>query len=157
MGIISGVLGIAFLTLCSIETPLGVAVLVLGVFIVAHLVIEAGFMSVRSDYTPPVDSGMRDFASTFIATSGVILGLLALFGDKPGSLTPTIKVGIAALAADILTGLVLLGLLLSGADPGNGDREADQSAWNYIRVVFNLALWALTLGLLCIATALLYR
>ena len=162
VGIASTIAGAVLLATGVTETPLGVAVLVLGLFILGHFAIEAWFMHVRRDYDPPADSGMRDFASTFIATSGVILGLLALFGDERGSLTPTIKVGIVALATDILVGLVLLGLLLAGADPGgtataNGKTSIDQKAWNIIRLVFNVALWALSLGLLCIAMALLYR
>lgn len=163
VGIASTISGVVLLATGFTETPLGVAVLVLGLFILCHFVIEAWFMHVRRDYDPPPDNGMREFASTFIATSGVILGLLALFGDERGTLTPTIKVGIVALATDILVGLVLLGLLLAGADPGGtatatgGKTSIDQEAWNIIRLVFNLALWALSLGLLCIAMALLYR
>jgi hypothetical protein len=163
VGLATVICGFVFLECGLTEKPLGVAVLVLGGFILFHWGVEALFMHVRSDYNPPVDSGMRDFASSFIATSGVILGLLALFGDKGVKLTSTLKVGVVALAADILLGLVLVGLLLAGADPGGtptagGETtQPDQKALNFIRIVFNVALWALSLGLLSIAMALIYR
>lgn len=160
VGVVVGVVGLWFVFGHATETPLGVATLVLGLFILVHWVVEDCFMRVRQPYDSPADTGLQDFASSFIATSAVILGLLALFGDDP--LTTTMKVGIAALVADILVGLVLVGLVLAGAEPGgrvvNGTTTtADQTAWNIIRIVFNLALWALSLGLLCIAMALLYR
>ena len=163
VGIASAVCGayLLFIHTGSTGKPLGLALLVLGLFIVSHWGLEAYFMHVRRDYTPPADSGMRDLASSFIATSGVILGLLVLFGNRGVTVTLTLRVGIAALAADILLGLVLVGLLLAGADPGGSASGVttgpDQRAWNVIRLVFNLALWALSLGLLCIAMALIYR
>jgi hypothetical protein len=156
-GIASAIAGVVLLATGWTETPLGIAVLVLGLFILAHWGVEAWFMSVRSDYDPPADSGMREFAATFIGTSGVVLGLLSLFHDREGELSQTLKVGIVSLTADILVGVVLLGLLLAGADPGGETTTIDQRGWNFIRIVFNVALWALSLGLLCIATALLYR
>jgi len=55
------------------------------------------------------------------------------------------------LAADILLGIVLVGLLLAAP------KASHQDAWNFIRYVFNLALWALALGLLCIVMPLLYE
>ena len=130
------------------DEPLGVALLLVGAFILAHLSIEEHFHEIRQDFEAKPDTGLREFASAFVSTSGVILGLLAVFGDKEFSLT--IKVGIGALVADILVGVVLIGLLLAGAN------ENDQRAWNLIRFVFNVALWAFALGLLCIATALIY-
>lgn len=131
------------------NSSLSVAVLVLGIFIIVHAMLDSAFQAVRNDFSPEADSGMRDFAASFVATSGVILGLLSAFGDKPFS--QTVRVGIIALVADILVGTVLVGLLLAGAD------EDDQPAWNMLRCVFLIALWALALGLLCIAMGLLYR
>jgi hypothetical protein len=130
------------------DEPLGVALLLVGAFILAHLGIEEHFHQLREDFEAKPDAGLREFASAFVSTSGVILGLLAVFGDKEFSLT--IKVGIGALVADILVGVVLIGLLLAGAS------DDDQPAWNLIRLVFNVALWAFALGLLCVATALIY-
>jgi ABC-type sugar transport system permease subunit len=150
-GLTSLVIGAVLLGIGYSETALSVALLALGGFVLFHLVTEAWFLSVREnkDYAPADDSGLREFAAAFVSTSGVILGLLAVFGDKPFSLT--LKVGIVALVTDILVGTVLVGLLLAGA------ASTDQKAWNLIRYVFNLALWALSLGLLCIALALVYR
>jgi hypothetical protein len=142
------------------DPSLGVAGLVLAAFILAHLTIEHHYQQLRDQFakTPqasaasgghgqPVD-GLREFASAFVSTSGVILGLLAVFGD--GDLSLTIKVGIGALVIDILVGTVLVGLVISAPD------SADQRSWNFVRYVFNVALWALALGLLCIGTALIY-
>ena len=146
---VSLIAGLVIIATGDPAVSLGVAVLLLGCFIGGHAWIDYTFQRIRQDYNPPQDSGLRDFASAFVSTSGVILGLLAVFGDHPFSLT--IKVGIAALVSDIMVGIVLVGLLLAGAAPD------DQRAWNLIRYVFNVALWALSLGLLCIAMGLLYR
>ena len=127
---------------------LGIALLLLGAFMLLHFLIEHLFQSVRQSYEPPPDSGMRDFASSFVATSGVILGLLAIFASHPFSVT--IKVGIGALVVDILVGVILVGLLLAGASPD------DQRAWNLIRYLFNVAVGALGFGLFCIGVALIY-
>jgi hypothetical protein len=120
----------------------------LGLFILSHLGVDELLQKVRTEYES-TDGGLREFASSFVSTSGIILGLLAVFGGHTFSLT--LKVGIAALVADILVGTVLVGLLLAG--PASND----QRAMNVIRYVFNIALWALSLGLLSIALALLYR
>jgi hypothetical protein len=146
------------------DPSLGVAGLVLAVFIFGHLTIENRYQELLNQFQPSTQSdpdgvatsggdgqpveGLRDFASAFVSTSGVILGLLAVFSD--GDLSVTTKVGIGALVTDILVGTVLVGLVISAPD------SADQRSWNFIRYVFNFALWALALGLLCIATALLY-
>jgi hypothetical protein len=155
-GIASLGTGIALLAGHYGERPLGIAVITLGGFILCHFAVERYFWSVRAEFDPPADTGMRDLASTFVATSGVVLGLLTLFGDKTSTkqsdaFTLTLKVGSTSLAAAILIGLVLIGLLLMGAKPD------DQRAWNVVRVVFNVELWAFSLGLLCIAIALVYQ
>jgi hypothetical protein len=150
-GIASSVIGLILLEGDHGEKPLALALFALGVFILAHAVIEYAFHRIKEPYDPPEDSGFRDFASAFIATSSVILGLLAVFGEQNPSFPLTIKVGVAALVSDILVGTVLVGLLLAGV------KSSDQPAWNFVRYVFNVAFWALSLGLLCIAMALLYE
>jgi hypothetical protein len=141
-----GAVGGVVVLMAGQETALGIALLILSLFIVTHCEVEAAFQHVRTGFEPPAEGGMREFASSFIATSGVVLGLLAVFGDHPFS--TTIKVGIGALVSDILLGFVLIALLLSGPAPD------DTRGWNFIRYIFNAALWALSLGLLCIALAL---
>lgn len=142
------IVGVVLIASPRVDDPLGLALVLVGAFIVAHLSTEEYFHRIRKEFEATPDTGLRDFASAFVSTSGVILGLLAVFGDQEFSLT--IKVGIGALVADILIGVVLIGLLLAGAS------NDDQEAWNLIRLVFNVALWAFALGLLCIATALIY-
>jgi hypothetical protein len=112
-GLASTLVGAVFLATGHTEKPLGIALLAVGGFILFHLAIESWFQSIRQDYEPADDGGLRDFAAAFVSTSGVILGLLAVFGDTPFSLT--LKVGIVALVTDILVGTVLVGLLLAGA------------------------------------------
>jgi hypothetical protein len=172
--------GLIVVEACENDQSLGVAGLLLGVFILGHLTIEGALKRSRERFALRLDAdrkprpdtendlqsggnvdltgaenepqptgGLREFASAFVSTSGVILGLLAVFGERSFSLT--IKVAVGALVADILVGIVLVGLLLSAPDP------EDQRSWNLIRYVFNVALWALALGLLCIGAALLYR
>ncbi len=148
-GVLGILVGILVLTASHPNHSLGVAVLALGAFILGHVGLERLFRSVATELTEPPEGGMRDFAASFIATSGVILGLLSVFGEK--SLPETLKIGVVALVADILIGTVLVGLLLAGPS------DSDQPAWNLLRCVFNLALWSLALGLLCVATSLLYR
>lgn len=150
----SAILGVVALAGHHGERPLAVALLVLGLFVISHTGVESWFHAIRKPHPDDGDNGIagfRDFASAFMATSGVILGLLAVFGDKTARSPFTIKIGVVALVADILIGVVLIGLLL--ASPAS----SDQRAWNLIRYVFHLALWGLSLGLLCIAMALLYR
>lgn len=146
------------------DPSLGIAGLALAVFIFGHLAIEHRYLALRKAFQPAHDGdpdtlvtgtddrqpveGLREFASAFVSTSGVILGLLAVFGAD--DLSVTIKVGIGALVTDILVGTMLVGLVISAPD------SADQRSWNFIRYVFNVALWALALGLLCIGTALIY-
>jgi hypothetical protein len=145
--------GIIVAIVADADRPLGISLVVTGVFVLAHLATETAFHGRGIDYdlTADAHAGMREFAAAFTSTSGVILGLLAVFGDSEGGFSLTVKVGIGALAADILLGIVLVGLLLAAP------KTSDQDAWNFIRYVFNLALWALALGLLCIVTPLLYE
>jgi hypothetical protein len=133
------------------EKSLALALTALGSFILGHAVVEMTYHAVIQEYADSDVGGLRDFASAFVATSGVILGLLAVFGDKTLKTPFTIKVGVVALVSDILIGTVLVGLLLGAP------ADSDQRAWNLIRYVFHLALWALSLGLLCITMALVYR
>jgi hypothetical protein len=121
-GVTSATLGLILLVGGYGEKSLALALLALGSFILCHTAVEHWFHAIRQRYEPPQDGGLREFASTFVATSGVILGLLAVFGDN-GLATPlTLKVGVVALVSDILIGTVLVALLL--ASPGPTDQRA---------------------------------
>jgi hypothetical protein len=151
-GVTSLVFGLVLLIRGIGEKPLAIALTALGAFILFHAIVEYSYHAIVGGmYGTADEAGLREFASTFIATSGVILGLLAVFGDTMPKSPLTIKVGVGALVTDILIGTVLVGLLLAPAAPGN------QRALNLIRYVFNVALWGLSLGLLCISLALIYR
>jgi hypothetical protein len=145
------IVGIVLLHWSLGEKALALALTALGAFILCHLAVEESYHKIVESYGESDEGGLREFASAFVATSGVILGLLAVFGDKTTKTPFTIKVSVVALVSDILIGTVLVGLLL--APPA----DADQRAKNFTRYVFHLALWGLSLGLLCITMALLYR
>jgi hypothetical protein len=149
VGLASIVLGIfAF----GSNHSLRLAVLLFGIFAVFYAALDAAFQAVRvdKDYIPAdYENGLREFAASFVATSGVILGLLSVFGEHKWS--DTVKVGVIALTVDILVGIALVALLLAGA------KDNEVAAWGMIRYVFNLAIWSLSFGLLCVATGLLYR
>lgn len=150
VGVASLVLGIWVLS----GKAVSLAVILFGAATLGHALIDEALQSLREDktYSPPdATSGMRDFASAFVTTSGVILGLLAVFGDHKFS--QVTELGIWALVVDILVGTVLVGLLLAApAETAN-----ENAAWNLIRYVFNVAMWGLTLGLVCIAVGLVFR
>jgi hypothetical protein len=151
------ILGIVLLGGDHGERALALALVALGAFILVHLFVEEGYHAIVDNYGDSDGGGLRDFASAFVATSGVILGLLAVFGDKTLKTPFTIKVGVVALVSDILVGTVLIGLLLAAPVDDQSATVNDIRAWNLIRYVFHVALWGLSLGLLCIAMALLYR
>jgi hypothetical protein len=83
----------------SRKKPLAIAITVPGAFILCHTVVETTYHGVVQTYADSDIGGLRDFASAFVATSGVILGLLAVFGDKTPKAPFTIKVGVIAPAA----------------------------------------------------------
>jgi hypothetical protein len=99
------------------------------------------------DATPPNPfSAMSNILTT---TPGVVLGLLAVFGGTD-ILTATLKI-----ASVSLTAALLLAIVLSGLVAMVGATEPPLS--RLVRVLFNVTLWALALGLLGIAMGLVYR
>jgi hypothetical protein len=100
-----------------------------------------------SDDAPP--NPFSAMANVLTTTPGVVLGLLAVFGSAE-LLTDTLKVASVSLAAALLLAIVLSGLVAMV-----GATEPPLS--RLIRVLFNITLWALALGLLGIAIGLVYR
>lgn len=138
------------------DGSLGLAVWLLGAFVITHALCDRLLQHLKKNKSSaPRDSetGRREFAASFVVTAGVILGLLTVFDTRP--FTQTIKVGVAALIVAILAGIVLVGLLL--AAPTETDETDETAAENLIAYVFNLSVWALALGLLCIGAGLLHR
>jgi hypothetical protein len=126
-------------------------VLLLGVFILSHFLIEriVILLPVHSGPGEVVPNPFNAVANVLVTTPGVVLGLLAVFGTT-GSLTIVVKVAAVALATALLLGIILNGLV-SMQDIGNPPRST------VIRLMFNLTLWALTLGVLGIAMGIVYR
>ena len=127
------------------------AVLLLGVFILSHLLIEQIVILLPAYAGPgePVPHPFNAVANVLVTTPGVVLGLLAVFGST-GTLTIVVKVAAVALATALLLGIILNGLV-SMQGINNPPRST------IIRLMFNLTLWALTLGVLGIAMGIVYR
>ncbi len=155
------------------------ALFFLGVFILVHLLIEsivvclphraspdkqrpdplalAPIMTLERDQVRQsapimIDQGKDPYktvANLLATTPGVVLGLLAVFGNE-GTLTTVVKVAALALATALLLGIVLNGLV-SMQDINEPPRST------VIKLIFNLSLWALVLGVLGVAMGIVYR
>ena len=66
-------------------------------------------------------------------------------------LSLTAKVGTLALAGDVVVGFVLFGLV-ADSTPLHSDQP-----WHFRAYVFNITLWGIAFGLLCIAYSFIYR
>lgn len=137
------------------EPTLRFTIALLGAFIIMHQTLELVAVLISPGIT---DEDNRDgaaqnsFASigaALISTPGVVLGLLAVFSPK-GLLTPTIRVSAVSLATCLLLAIIVNGLVAM-----NGAEQPPLST--LIRLLFNVTLWALTLGLLGVAMALAFR
>ena len=126
-------------------------VFLVGVFILFHFLTEwiVVKLPIRAGGDETVPNPFNAVATVLVTTPGVVLGLLAVFGTT-GTLTVVVKVAAVALATALLLGIVLNGLV-SMQDIGNPPRST------VIRLMFNLTLWALTLGVLGIAMGVVYR
>lgn len=127
------------------------AVVLLGVFILFHLAIETIMVKlpIWTGHDEKVTDPFNPVANVLVTTPGVVLGLLAVFGSS-GTLTTVVKVAAIALATALLLGIILSGLV-SMQDIGNPPRST------VIRLMFNLTLWALALGVIGIAMGVVYR
>jgi hypothetical protein len=126
-------------------------VLLLGIFILVHFLVGwiVVLLPVRAGHDEAVPNPFNAVATVLVTTPGVVLGLLAAFGTA-GTLTTVVKVAAIALGTALLLGIVLSGLV-SMADIGNPPRST------VIRLMFNLTLWALALGVLGISLGVVYR
>jgi hypothetical protein len=84
-----------------------------------------------------------------ITTAGVVLGVVQAFAGTALSLTA--KIGTLALAGDVVVGFMLFGLVADSTP-----LQSDQ-AWHFRGYVFNITLWGIAFGLLCIAYSFIYR
>ena len=89
------------------------------------------------------------FVGLVVTTAGVVLGVLQA-STNTGSLPTSLKVGTLSLAAAVMLGLMLFGVVVSAAPKGSG-------AQVFRAFLFNLTLWALALGLLTIAWSMALR
>jgi len=133
------------------DPALHYTVFLLGVFILFHFLIGwiVVLLPVRGGRDEKVPNPFNAVASVLVTTPGLVLGLLAVFGNT-GTLTTVVKVAAVALAVSLLLGIILNGLV-SMQDVGNPPRST------VIRLMFNLTLWALTLGVMGIALGVVYR
>jgi hypothetical protein len=127
------------------------AVLLVGIFILFHFLIEFVMIKLpaHAGKTESVPSPFNAVATVLVTTPGVVLGLLAAFGTS-GTLTTVVKVAVVALAVSLLLAIILNGLV-------SMDKINDPPRSTVIRLVFNLTLWALALGIFGIAMGVVYR
>jgi hypothetical protein len=107
------------------------------------------FLPAYSGGDETVPNAFSAVANLLVTTPGVVLGLLAVFGTT-GTLTTVVKVAAFGLATALLMAIVLNGMV-SMQDISNPPRSI------VIRLVFNLTLWALVLGIIGIAMGIVYR
>jgi hypothetical protein len=126
-------------------------VLLLGIFIFLHILLELIVFALpaRTGDEEAVPNPFNAVATVLVTTPGVVLALLAAFGTT-GTLTTVVKVASFALATALLLAIILNGLV-SMQDISNPPRST------FIRLVFNLTLWALALGIIGIAMGIIYR
>jgi len=185
VGLAGGAVGIALASASGVERPLAVTTIVIGFFILAHAVLDLIFMSLppetRAEATgdqgdvaklvkaevsrqmgsflrsapgpdsPRAFAGFVESAGFYVTTPAVVLGLLTVFGSS-SSPTVTLKVGALALAVTLLVGLVLHSYVSTLTDDSNKFVKG-----LIVPILFNLALWALSLGLLAITMSVVYR
>jgi hypothetical protein len=148
--------GIGLLATDAVQGPLSIAVLLLGVFAFGHLLVDdfwhnspSGAEAEEKDTNGAGDfaSAFRDTAAIYISTPGVVLGLLAVFGEHLHR--ETIRVASIALAVTLLLGVVVQGLLVGGV-------PSDEARLAFLGYFLNVLLWALALGTLCVALTIVY-
>jgi hypothetical protein len=143
--------GVGLLVSHAVQHALSVAVLVLGGFAVGHWLVDVVWNKVGSNGVAGTNeqfvSGFRDTAAVYISTPGIVLGLLAVFGQDLGR--EPIHVASIALAVTLLTGIVVQGLLAGGV-------PSDEPRLAFLGYFLNVLLWALGLGTLCVALAIVY-
>lgn len=133
---------------------LGLAVLLLGVFIAVQFVLDliwgsldTGTTGTRQQITAKTyTQGFQQAATTLIGVPGVVLGLLAIFGKPPIPLA--LKVGAGSLVLSLAFSLMLLFFSSLGVPTAK---------WPLIFLgwLVNVIFWSLSLGLLCITAVLL--
>jgi hypothetical protein len=147
-GTVTALIGLFALVSHRLEAPLAWALVLLGGFILGHFYLDEGFQKLKT--TPaPEQPGLQAFATGLVSTAGLILGLMSAFSSR--GFTLTAKVGVFSLAIDVLLGIALVGLLLAGHRPN------DRGPVALVAILFNVVLWGLAFGLLCIALALIFQ
>jgi hypothetical protein len=156
VGLAALVAACALLAFSAVEEPLVLAIALLGVTVLAHAGIDILWARVSRPATPelssvddeaPLMEGLRQLATLYVSTPGVILGLLTAFD---ATLTTTVKVGAISLATTVVTGMMLFGPLMAPIS------WKQYGALQMLAYLFNFAFLALAFGILCIALALAY-
>lgn len=149
VGGVAGLVAGRLVTTVSLST----ALTLVGALILVHLVLECIHWKASVKPTSTHDSSLIEVATGFVAASGVLLGLVFAFAQRPVGVT--LKVGVMSLASALLFSLLLTGILVQGraSRPGHW---ADVFTVE-IAILFNLVLWALALGLLCVASTFIYQ
>ena len=135
---------------------------VLGGFVLVHLCISVVWdMITPANLNLVLDPGsLVQLAGALLTAPTVVVGLLAAFQHP---LPPAVKVGAVSLAIGVLVGFILFGLVVAeverprggatgaAAAGASGTPETGWERRNYFRsYFFNVTLWLVALGLLCI-------
>jgi hypothetical protein len=129
------------------------AVGLLGAFIALNLILELLALALWNEQNAEAgakegSAPFRETAGVLVSTPGVILGLLAVFGAARLQAVP-VKVAAVSLTVAVLFGIVYYSL---NAWPG-----ATEGLFATVpRFVYHVALWALALGLLCVAMSIVF-
>jgi hypothetical protein len=137
------------------QHELALAVLLLGILIFVQFLLDMIWGALRSDTSDSqlvitgkmYTEGFRQAAATLIGVPGVVLGLLAVFGNPPFPLA--LKVGASSLVFSLTLSIILL--LTSSLDV-----PTTKGPLAFLGYLINAIFWSLALGLLCITTVLIF-
>ncbi|MCX5293627.1 hypothetical protein [Streptomyces sp. NBC_00183] len=159
LGFFVAILAAAFLMSNHVETSLTVSTAILAALIGLYWAARAWWVKIAKQDKQEVESSggqvvdvfaradraaqaMSTVATLVVTVQGIVLGLVFAF-DKGSAASVTIKVGIGSLAFGVSVGLLLVSLCAFSLP---GRRTMVVSA-----LLFNLAIWNLSYGLVCIA------
>jgi hypothetical protein len=161
-GVVGGVglvVGLIFLLFCNVEHALAWSLVVTGILILAHLLVDVRWAVWTSTATKDqaesnasASAGAyRESAVALLSVPGFVLGLLTAFGGTSGlPITAVVQAGALSLVASIVLGVALLFLL-------SQNMPTQTKPVILVGYLVNLVFWTLSFGLLCIALAIATR
>jgi hypothetical protein len=99
--------------------------------------------------TQTANDATNQLITAIITTAGVVLAIIQVFSSNI-QLDVASRIATVALALDLVLGFILFGLSTDSTTSG-------RPAWHFRAYIFNLVLWGLSFGLLCIAFSFVLR